>query len=130
LPIWGIQREEELQQWLSFFDEPAEMAPEIHAFIDEDRLSLLGDFCRGCGYCMPCTVGIQINQCARMSQLIRRAPSENFKGEFWQGEMAKIENCIDCGLCKTKCPYGLDTPNLLRKNLADYKNIINGTVEV
>lgn len=130
LPIWGIQREEELQQWLSFFDEPAEMTSEIRAFIDEDRLSLLGDFCRGCGYCMPCTVGIQINQCARMSQLIRRSPSENFKGEFWQGEMAKIENCIDCGLCKTKCPYGLDTPNLLRKNLADYKNIINGTVEV
>ena len=130
LPIWGIQREEELQQWLSFFDEPAKMTPEIRAFIDEDRLSLLGDFCRGCGYCMPCTVGIQINQCARMSQLIRRSPSENFKGEFWQGEMAKIENCIDCGLCKTKCPYGLDTPNLLRKNLADYKNIINGTVEV
>ena len=130
LPIWGIQREEELQQWLSFFSEPSEMTPEIRAFIEEDRKTLLGDFCRGCGYCMPCTVGIQINQCARMSQLIRRAPSENFKGEFWQGEMAKIENCIDCGLCKTKCPYGLDTPNLLRKNLADYKNIINGTVEV
>ena len=130
LPIWGIQREVELQQWLSFFNEPAKMTSEIRAFIDEDRLSLLGDFCRGCGYCMPCTVGIQINQCARMSQLIRRSPSENFKGEFWQGEMAKIENCIDCGLCKTKCPYGLDTPNLLRKNLADYKNIINGTVEV
>lgn len=130
LPIWGIQRETELSQWLSFFKEPAEMTPEIAAFIKEDRLSLLGDFCRGCGYCMPCTVGIQINQCARMSQLIRRSPSENFKGEFWQGEMAKIENCVDCGICKTKCPYGLDTPNLLRKNLQDYKDIIAGKVEV
>ena len=130
LPIWGIQRETELAQWLSFFTEPAEMTPEIRAFIEEDRKALIGDFCRGCGYCMPCTVGIQINQCARMSQLIRRSPSENFKGEFWQGEMAKIENCIDCGLCKTKCPYGLDTPNLLRKNLMDYKDIIAGKVEV
>ena len=130
LPIWGIQREEELAQWLSFFKEEVTMTEEIRVFIEEDRKDLLGDFCRGCGYCMPCTAGIQISQCARMSQLIRRAPSENFKGEFWQGEMAKIENCVDCGLCKSKCPYGLDTPNLLRKNLADYKEIIAGNVKV
>ena len=130
LPIWGIQREEELAQWLSFFNEEVTMTEEIRVFIEEDRKELLGDFCRGCGYCMPCTAGIQIPQCARMSQLIRRAPSENFKGEFWQGEMAKIENCVDCGLCKSKCPYGLDTPNLLRKNLADYKEIIAGNVKV
>lgn len=130
LPIWGIQREEELAQWLSFFNEEVTMTEEIRVFIEEDRKDLLGDFCRGCGYCMPCTAGIQIPQCARMSQLIRRAPSENFKGEFWQGEMAKIDNCVDCGLCKSKCPYGLDTPNLLRKNLADYKEIIAGNVKV
>lgn len=130
LPIWGIQREEELEQWLSFFNDEVTLDDETSAFIEEDKKALQGDFCRGCGYCMPCTAGIQINQCARMSQLIRRAPSENFKGEFWQKEMAKIEDCVDCGLCKTKCPYGLDTPNLLRKNLTDYKNIISGAVEV
>jgi len=130
LPIWGIQRDEELTEWLSFFSEPQIMTDEISAFIEKDKLDLQGDFCRGCGYCMPCTVDIQINQCARMSQMIRRSPSENFKGEFWQGEMAKIENCVDCGICKTKCPYGLDTPNLLRKNLLDYKKIISGEIEV
>ncbi len=130
LPIWGIQREEELEEWLSFFNEDIEMTDEIAAFIEEDRKSLQGNFCRGCGYCMPCSVGIQINNCARMSQLIRRAPSANFLGEEWQGLMGKIEDCIDCGLCKSKCPYGLDTPNLLRKNLADYKDILAGRVKI
>ena len=130
LPIWGIQREEELEEWLSLFNEDIEMTDEIAAFIEEDRKSLQGDFCRGCGYCMPCSVGIQINNCARMSQLIRRAPSANFLGEEWQGLMGKIEDCIDCGLCKSKCPYGLDTPNLLRKNLADYKDILAGRVKI
>ncbi len=130
LPIWGIQRDEELTEWLSFFSEPQIMTDEISAFIEKDKLDLQGDFCRGCGYCMPCTVDIQINQCARMSQMIRRSPSENFKGEYWQGEMTKIENCVDCGICKTKCPYGLDTPNLLRKNLLDYRKIISGEIEV
>lgn len=130
LPIWGIQREEELAQWLAYFDEEVTMTDEIAAFIKEDRKNLMGDFCRGCGYCMPCTVGIQINNCARMSQLIRRAPSENFLSEEWQGLMMKIDECVDCGLCKSKCPYELDTPNLLRKNLADYKDILAGKVKI
>ena len=130
LPIWGIQREKELEEWLSFFDESIEMTDEIAAFIEEERKSLQGDFCRGCGYCMPCSVGIQINNCARMSQLIRRSPSANFLGEEWQGLMGRIEDCIDCGLCKSKCPYGLDTPNLLRKNLADYKDILAGRAKI
>ena len=130
LPIWGIQRQSELDEWLSYFDNEVTMTEEIRAFIDKDRNELLGEFCRGCGYCMPCSVGIQINNCARMSQLIRRAPSANFLGEEWQGLMGKIEDCIDCGLCKSKCPYGLDTPNLLRKNLADYKDILAGRVKI
>ena len=130
LPIWGIQREEELDEWLSFFEKDSVMTDEIRAFIEEERKSLMGDFCRGCGYCMPCTVGIQINNCARMSQLIRRSPSKNFLSKEWQQNMLKINECVDCGLCKSKCPYGLDTPNLLRKNLADYKDIISGKTKI
>ena len=130
LPIWGIQRETELKEWLSFFEKDVKMTEEIRAFIEEDRKDLMGDFCRGCGYCMPCTVGIQINNCARMSQLIRRAPSENFLSKEWQDNMMQIEKCVDCGACKTKCPYGLNTPELLRKNLADYKEILAGNAKV
>ena len=130
LPIWGIQREGELKQWLKFFDKEPALTPATAAFIEQDRKQLLGDFCRGCGYCMPCTVGIQINNCARMSQMVRRAPSDKWLNDHWQAEMAKIENCVDCGICKTRCPYELDTPNLLRKNLADYKAILAGEVTV
>ena len=130
LPIWGIQRQEELEAWLKFFKEDISMTPEIAAFIEEDRKQLLGDFCRGCGYCMPCTVGIEINNCARMSQMVRRAPSSDWLNDHWQAEMAKIEECVDCGVCKTRCPYELDTPNLLRKNLADYKAILAGEVSI
>ena len=126
LPIWGIQRQSELDEWLSYFDNDVSMTDEIRAFIDKDRNELLGEFCRGCGYCMPCTVDITINQCARMSQMIRRAPSQNWLTDHWQQEMLKIDSCVDCGLCKTRCPYELDIPNLLKKNLKDYKEILAG----
>lgn len=130
LPIWGIQRDAELDEWLSFFEEEVVMTEELKAVIDKDRAELLGDFCRGCGYCSPCTVDIQINTCARMSQLIRRAPSATWMSEKWQAEMMKIEDCVECGECKTRCPYELDIPTLLRKNLADYKEILAGKVKV
>lgn len=130
LPIWGIQRESELRQWLSFFTREPVLTPALQAVIEADRASLSGDFCRGCGYCAPCTVGIVINQCARMSQMVRRAPSEAWLNAHWQAEMAKIDDCVDCGLCMTRCPYGLEIPTLLRKNLADYRGILNGSVSV
>ena len=130
LPIWGIQRLSELEQWLDFFKNPPEMTDELKAVIQRDRDELLGEFCRGCGYCMPCSVEITINQCARMSQMIRRAPSKDWLTPHWQEEMLKIEKCIDCGACLKKCPYELNIPTLLRKNLIDYKEILSGKREV
>ena len=130
LPIWGVQRESELDQWLSFFHTDAVMDEECRKAIEKDRAELLGDFCRGCGYCSPCTVGILINNCARMSQMIRRAPTEAWISPYWQEQMMKIESCVDCGLCKTRCPYELDIPTLLRKNLQDYKRILSGEIKV
>ncbi len=130
LPIWGVQREHELDEWLSFFEKTPEMTEEIQEFIEKEQVSLAGDFCRGCGYCMPCPSEILINNCARMSLMVRRAPSKAWLSEYWQKEMDKINNCIECRQCTAKCPYSLDTPNLLKKNYEDYQKILSGEITV
>lgn len=124
IPIWGIQKMSELDEWLDFMETPVEMNDEIIAFIEADKKNLGGDFCRGCGYCSPCTVDIKVNACARMSLMVRRAPSKSWLSENWQNEMKKIENCVECGLCMTRCPYELNIPELLKKNYNDYFEII------
>ena len=130
MPIWGIQRESELDEWLSYMDKTPELTGEIKEFIENEQAELAGDFCRGCGYCMPCPAGIQINNCARMSLMLRRAPSENWLTDAWQAEMKKIEGCLNCRACTTKCPYELNTPELLKKNYEDYKKVLAGEVSV
>lgn len=130
MPIWGIQKENELDEWLTFMSETPVMTKEIKNAINADRQSLGGNFCRGCGYCMPCPMGIQINNCARMSLMLRRAPSDAWLSQEWQDNMKQTENCINCGQCKSKCPYELDTPELLKANYEDYKKVLAGEVKV
>ena len=130
VPIWGVQREHELDEWLSYMDETPAMNGEIASFIEKEKQELNGEFCRGCGYCMPCPQGIQIPTCARMSLLLRRAPSQAWLTEENQAEMRKIETCLECGKCMSKCPYELNTPQLLKKNLEDYKKVLAGEVKV
>lgn len=143
VPIWGIQRQAELDQWLAFMDGGAGegaadaagagtplLDDETRAFIASERAELAGNFCRGCGYCMPCPMGITINQCARMSLMLRRAPSASWLDGHWQAEMAKIDSCVECGQCMTRCPYELPIPELLRANLADYRSVLAGETSV
>lgn len=124
LPIWGVQRESELSEFLSYIENPPVLTPELAAVIERDRKELAGDFCRGCGYCLPCPAGIDIPTAARMALLLRRSPTENLLSEESQEKMKRVENCIHCNHCANHCPYGLDTPRLLAANYEDYKTFL------
>jgi predicted aldo/keto reductase-like oxidoreductase len=124
LPIWGIQRESELDEFLSYMEHPPVMSADIDAIIERDRQELGSSFCRGCGYCMPCPAGIDIPTCARMSLLIRRAPTTIYLNDEWKAKMRIVENCTHCRQCAKRCPYGLDTPVLLQNNWEDYQKFL------
>lgn len=126
VPIWGIQKEKELEEWLSYMEEMPVMNDAIREMIEKDKAELDGEFCRGCGYCMPCPAGIQIDSCARMSLMLRRCDPEEWLTPDWQKHMQNIENCLHCMQCTIKCPYELNTPKLLKKNYEDYKRVLAG----
>jgi len=128
LPIWGVQKETELEEFLGYISNPPAMTEEMKAVIAADREQLYGSFCRGCGYCMPCPAGIEINNCARMSLLLRRSPSAAHLSAEGQAKMMKIKDCLHCNSCMSKCPYGLNTPELLQRNLKDYEEVLAGKV--
>ena len=129
LPIWGIQKISELDEFLSY-DENTILTEELKQAIEDDKKELGENFCRGCGYCMPCPEGIKINMCARMSLWIRRFPTEPHLTEEWQKTMKDTENCIECYACVDNCPYELDIPKLLKENYEDYMKVLNGEIKL
>ena len=120
VPIWGIQHEWELDQWLELTERNPQLTPELQTVINRDRKELAGNFCRSCGYCLPCAANIDIPQSARMAALLRRSPYQKYMTDEWYEKMHRIENCVHCNACKSRCPYGLDTPALLQLMLKDY----------
>lgn len=122
VPIWGFQRDSDLEEVLELERRPPAMDEAMRARIEKDRAELACDFCRGCGYCMPCAADIQINMCARMPLLLRRAVYQSFLTPHWRREMRRVEECTGCGLCMSRCPYGLEVPRLLKAAWTDYQD--------
>jgi aryl-alcohol dehydrogenase-like predicted oxidoreductase len=125
VPIWGIQHSWELEQFLKLEENPPVLNDELKAQIAKDKAELSGNFCRACGYCMPtCPAKIEIGTAARMSLLLRRTNPAKFILPEFQAKMERIHDCIDCGICKTHCPYGLDTPALLKREYKLYREYV------
>lgn len=129
LPIWGIQKLEELDEFLSY-DEDTILDDELKRDIENDKKELGDNFCRGCGYCMPCPEEINISLCARMSLWIRRFPAEPYLSEEYQEMIRHTLDCVECYECTDKCPYELDIPQLLKENYEDYQNVLSGKTKV
>ncbi len=67
--------------------------------------------CTSCGYCMPCPRGVNIPACMNRLNASRLVGIERAKLDFAYHEASgRIQNCIGCGLCKHKCPQGIDIP--------------------
>ncbi len=124
VPIWGIQRMRELEELLAYSENPPAMDADTLAQIEADRRELVGSFCRSCGYCLPCPAGIPIHNANRMRQLLERSPWQNWVTPQWQEGMAKIDDCIHCGACAKRCPYGLRPYETLPAQLAFYREFL------
>ena len=116
LPIWGIQRMSELEEFISYIDNPPVMDDEIKAVIENDKKELAGNFCRGCGYCVPtCPAHIEINNCARMSLLLRRSPSELQLTDlihlsFFVTTIRIIRKCLPANRCNVRYKNNKQSP--------------------
>ena len=121
LPIWGIQAMCELEQFLTLAAAPPAWDGALQQQAAGERETLSGQFCRGCGYCLPCPQDIEIPNVARMKYLLRRSPWQTYTSDLWKEKMAKAATCIECGICASRCPYELNTPALVQEHTLAYQ---------
>lgn len=121
VPIWGLQRMEELDTFLKCERQDLQLDETLRAQIEDDREALSGNFCRGCGYCQPCPQGIMISMAARMNLMMRRSVPANMQTKQWRDNMALIDRCTQCGECEQRCPYHLKPYELLPRELELYR---------
>jgi len=124
VPIWGIQHMHELEEFIGYAQSPPVLDDELISAIEADKKALADDFCRGCGYCLPCPAEIELHMAARMYYLVTRSPYKPLISKAAQAKMARIDSCVDCGACKSRCPYGLDSAALAKKQYALYKDFV------
>lgn len=72
--------------------------------------------CTYCGHCAPCPAGIDIAMVNKLSDLaaMQEEVPASLKAHY-QGLSATAANCIACGSCETRCPFGVPVVEKMRK---------------
>jgi len=121
--IPGMASDQEILQNVSAQKSP--LTKEEKAKCDDLVKELGNEFCRRCGYCAPCSVGIDIPTCFTFRNYLKNYDLASWASERYQSMKVTAEACIECGKCMERCPYELDIISKLKevaRDFADYKN--------
>jgi predicted aldo/keto reductase-like oxidoreductase len=120
IPLWGIEKMKELEEFLALEASPPPWGPEIEAAVARERADLQGNFCRGCGYCLPCPAEIDIPTVARSGLAARRMPAVIIGSAEWQGKVQRADECLECQVCASRCPYELKAYEIIKEQAQIY----------
>ena len=116
--IPGMAEEKEIDQNIAAVNDTAPISQEELAEINRIRSSLGTQFCRRCNYCAPCAAGISIPAVFLMEGYFSRYDLKDWAVKRYMAMDKKASDCIGCGACEDRCPYGLPIRKML-KNAAD-----------
>ena len=122
LVIPGVLSIAEIDENWEVWQGDLSLSPDELALIERDKEELGNQFCRGCNYCQPCPQEIPISYVLRAEkQMLRRMGWSDRRIEGMKKAFAKVETCIECGACESKCPYELPIIKLLPEAMASLK---------
>ena len=121
VPIWGLKKAKELDEFVELSKHPEPFTVEMQKQADRLKQEYGNDFCRCCGYCLPCPQGIPITLATRITTMVKRGAMLNvlFTSDYYDN-MKKVDGCTHCGTCSSRCPYHLNVPRLIKEQQAAY----------
>ena len=113
--IPGMATTEEIDQNLAAVEAQSPICDEELQKMQQIRDSLGNQFCRRCNYCAPCTAGISIYAQFLFEGYYTRYNLKDWASERYHAQTKKASDCIECGVCETRCPYNLPIRDMMKR---------------
>lgn len=113
--IPGFDSVQGIDEVLGFYNQPNVITAEDLAAMNVYRQEVGKQFCRRCEYCQPCPHGVAITP-AMGYPIVARRMSPAVSAKFAKMAMDTVPNCVECGVCLSRCPYDLPIPKILKRN--------------
>ncbi len=113
--IPGMATVEEAAQNIRNATDKSALSQQEQEKLDRIRKELGTNFCRRCNYCAPCTVGIPISAVFLMEGYYNRYDLKDWAVLRYNGLAHKASECVECGVCESRCPYKLPIRQMLKK---------------
>jgi predicted aldo/keto reductase-like oxidoreductase len=128
IPLPGFDAVDLVDEVVDIYDSENVVSPNDLAVMEQVRTELGQRFCRRCEYCQPCPQGVKINA-AMMYPVIVHRMSPAMAVQFSAEAMETVRDCVECGECSERCPYGLPIPEMLKEHLLMYEEHLAGSKE-
>lgn len=111
----GTRTEEELSGALAYESAADEEKDYAAAFASFPKISWKGH-CMYCGHCAPCPKGIDVASLTKFLNLAKAQGSvpETVR-EHYAALRAHAGDCIECGACERRCPFGVKVIENIRR---------------
>lgn len=121
--IPGMADMEEIEENIKACSNPAPLSEEEIQDMERIRKQLGSNFCRRCNYCAPCTVGINIPSVFLFAGYLQRYNLADWGKERYSTLDKKASECIECGVCETRCPYHLPIREMMKTCARDFGEV-------
>ena len=113
--IPGMAYHSEITQNAAAIADTAPLSEAEQEKIAEIRSTLGTNFCRRCNYCAPCTAGINISAVFLFEGYYSRYDLKDWALNRYSSLSKTASDCIECGVCESRCPYNLPIRQMLKK---------------
>ena len=118
--IPGMAAPEEIAQNIAAVCDTTPLSDKEKEAMEAVRASLGTHFCRRCNYCAPCTAGISIYSVFLMDGYLTRYGLADWARMRYAGMEKTASDCVDCGVCETRCPYNLPIRQMMKEVAAKF----------
>ncbi|MEG0357491.1 MAG: aldo/keto reductase [Christensenellaceae bacterium] len=108
----GFKNVEELNASLAYFTASEE--EKDFSMIQQSVLYQFHDRCMYCNHCQPCPKKIDIAAVTECKDLAENGMTQALR-ERYRKLSANADDCIACGACTKRCPFGIDVVSNMRR---------------